>query len=147
MGKLVADMTPEEYRVRRARDEMYREKYRATVNARSKAKRQQFPKETMLHRTKMRSRVTGREFSLTADDIEIPTHCPVLGIELSVASRGHCDGSPSLDRIDNSKGYVPGNVIVISNRANKLKGDATLDELIAIVNFYRWLLPAKGTIH
>jgi hypothetical protein len=45
------------------------------------------------------------------------------------------DSSPSLDRIDNSKGYVKGNVAVISFRANTLKNNATADELRAIANF------------
>lgn len=44
--------------------------------------------------------------------------------------------SPSIDRIDNSKGYIPTNIVVISNRANLLKKDATLDELVAIAEFY-----------
>lgn len=46
------------------------------------------------------------------------------------------DYSPSLDRIDNRLGYVKGNVIVVSHRANAIKRDATLDELRRIVAFY-----------
>lgn len=45
----------------------------------------------------------------------------------------------SLDRIDSSKGYVRGNVIVICKRANSLKSDATLQELEAITAFYKAL--------
>lgn len=44
--------------------------------------------------------------------------------------------APSLDRINNDLGYVPGNVMVISRRANIIKKDATLDELVAIGKFY-----------
>lgn len=46
------------------------------------------------------------------------------------------DGSPTIDRIINDLGYVKGNVIVISWRANRIKSDATLAELKAIVAFY-----------
>lgn len=37
--------------------------------------------------------------------------------------------SPSLDRLDSSKGYVKGNVRVISKRANQLKNNATVEEM------------------
>jgi len=43
--------------------------------------------------------------------------------------------SPSLDRIDNSKGYVKGNVIVVSWRYNSLKKDGTPAELVAVALF------------
>jgi hypothetical protein len=37
--------------------------------------------------------------------------------------------SPSLDRIIPDRGYVPGNVRVVSDRANRLKGKRSLSEL------------------
>jgi hypothetical protein len=48
-------------------------------------------------------------------------------------SRKKGAGTPSLDRIDSSLGYVKGNVWVISWRANHIKTDATLDELRLLV--------------
>ena len=69
-------------------------------------------------------------FDLEAGDISIPTHCKYLGIPLT---RSLGDGvvwsNTSLDRIDSSKGYVKGNVEVISRKANSMKNMATLDEL------------------
>ena len=50
-------------------------------------------------------------------------------------SRAQVENFPSLDRIDNSKGYVPGNIAVISMRANMIKNNATLAELKAIVAY------------
>lgn len=47
------------------------------------------------------------------------------------------DGSPSLDRVDNTRGYVPGNVLVISWKANQIKSNATLAELESIVAWLR----------
>jgi len=51
------------------------------------------------------------------------------------SNRDQVENSPSLDRIDNSKGYVPGNIAVISMRANMIKNNATLAELKAIVAY------------
>jgi hypothetical protein len=74
---------------------------------------------------------------LTLEDIpDIPTHCPVftwIALEYRVGE-GRRDNSPSLDRIDNTKGYVKGNVRVISWRANNLKGNAIDQELTALGN-------------
>lgn len=68
----------------------------------------------------------------------VPTHCPILGLPLYVmkGTKGGGPNSPSLDKIEPSRGYVPGNVIVISNRANRLKSDASVEELRAIASFY-----------
>lgn len=88
---------------------------------------------TLLAQARVNAKTSGREFDLDASDVIIPTHCPVLGIPLDCAAERHSDSLPSLDRIDNSKGYVKGNVWVISWRANCIKKDATLDELRALV--------------
>lgn len=90
------------------------------------------PEKMMWYAARQRARAAGRDFSIAPSDIIIPTVCPVLGIELSRAPKGirsGSDSSPSLDRIDNSKGYVPGNVAVISYRANRIKSNATAHEL------------------
>lgn len=67
------------------------------------------------------------------------SHCPYLGIELHwQVQRGLgvtnkvFPNSPSLDRIDSSKGYIKGNVVIVSHRANSIKRDATEVELIEI---------------
>ena len=89
----------------------------------------------MWSRAKYRAAHKGREFTITKEDIVIPETCPLLGIPL-VCHRGKGSqqgNSPSLDRIDPTKGYIKGNVWVISNRANTLKNDATLQELKTLV--------------
>lgn len=69
-------------------------------------------------------------FNIDLSDIVIPKVCPILGIPLTKGvKRVPCNNSPSLDRIDSTKGYVKGNVQVISHRANRLKSDASLQEL------------------
>ena len=91
----------------------------------------------MLLRAKNRAKLKELEFNLTAEDIVIPTHCPILGIELvnKKGKPGGAPNSPALDRIDNSKGYIKGNVRVISHLANMMKSSATEDQLIKFANW------------
>lgn len=90
--------------------------------------------KSLLCIAKGRARKRGLEFDVSIDDLDIPTHCPLLGIEINYRAkgRGGSNNSPSIDRIDTSKGYTKGNVWIISWRANRLKSDATLDELRGI---------------
>lgn len=75
-------------------------------------------------------------FNLEESDIVIPDVCPVLGIPIYFGSgNGPKHNSPSLDRLVPSKGYVKGNVNIISQKANRIKNDATLDELRKV---YEW---------
>ncbi len=94
----------------------------------------------MLVSARYRARKFGFEFTLTRADIVIPELCPVLGVKLTVGIR-NSPTSPSLDRIDNTRGYVPGNVWVISARANRLKADASLAELRSLVAAIERRLP------
>jgi hypothetical protein len=79
-------------------------------------------------------------FRLTKVDfheLSFPLTCPILGIPLRFnTGKNMTDDSYSLDRIDSSKGYTKENVIVVSNRANILKRDATLEELQMMAKFY-----------
>ena len=91
---------------------------------------------------KQRARKRGIEFSISYDDVVVPEACPILGIvlESGIGKSGTQGGraqSPSLDRIDPQKGYVPGNVWVISHRTNSMKGAATDDELVL---FAKWVM-------
>ena len=89
----------------------------------------------MWSRAKYRAKQKGLEFTIEQDDIVIPETCPLLRIPL-ICHRGKGSqqgNSPSLDRIDPTKGYIKGNVWVISNRANTLKNDASLQELELLV--------------
>jgi len=81
----------------------------------------------MLVRTRQRARRRGVPFELTIQDISIPETCPVLGIPLFTGSV-LTDNSPTLDRIVPARGYVPGNVAVMSCRANRIKNDGTAEE-------------------
>lgn len=85
----------------------------------------------MLQSAKARARLNGHQFNLKESDISVPKECPILGIPIGFHLPG-VDTSPSLDRIHNHLGYTKDNVQVISTRANTLKGDSTLHELILL---------------
>lgn len=101
------------------------------------------PRKKMLYAARNRAKKAGLECTLKVEDIVIPEFCPVLGIPLFASAGGGkrpptlLENSPSLDRIDNNKGYTPDNVRVISMRANDLKSDATLEELEAVVAYMK----------
>jgi hypothetical protein len=88
---------------------------------------------------KSRCKRLGREFSIEMEDIIIPEKCPVFGFELKREDRQTWMCAPSVDRIDSSKGYIKGNVTVVSRRANIIKRDATLEELEQLFNYYKTL--------
>jgi hypothetical protein len=98
------------------------------------------PEKTLLNLAKQRAKRDGTPFSITTDDIKLVKKCPVLGIELTYGMSRQGDSSPSMDRIVPDKGYVPGNVAIISMKANRLKSNGTLDEITKI---YRWLKRQK----
>ena len=92
------------------------------------------PIKYLLIDARRRATAKGLEFDLRIEDIVIPERCPVLGIKLQVGGNNR-ECSPSLDRIDNNLGYTASNVRVLSFRANRLKADATPDELRAILAY------------
>jgi hypothetical protein len=99
-----------------------------------------YPKRRLVNSARRASKIKHLPFDLSYDDFEIPAACPILGIALSPGVVLRTDASPSLDRIVPERGYVKGNVIVISWRANRLKQDATLDEMRKLVEFYARLI-------
>lgn len=124
-----------------------RKKFRSSEKGRAAHKDKRKGKAFKTHlvqRARLRGRRRGFESTITVADLEWPDFCPVLGIRLEYPVRGGTnsgpikDGYPSLDRWDCSKGYVPGNVVVISYRANTLKNNATAEELDAVAAYTRF---------
>ena len=106
-------------------------------------RRRDHPAVRMIQEARTRAAKKGMAFDITCADIDFPILCPVLGIPMVRSGLPRADTAPSLDRIDTTKGYVRGNVVVISWRANRIKSDATLDELEAIVRFCRQRLVGR----
>lgn len=97
----------------------------------------------MIMRSKERAFKVGLEFNITVSDLFIPDVCPYLGIPLTYQlGKGQLPSNASIDRIDSSKGYVKGNVQIISRRANTMKNDASNEEL---VTFAMNVLKLEGT--
>ena len=97
------------------------------------------PLRKLILTAKSRAKKKGIEFDIHVDDIEMVSHCPVLGMpmEMNYGGGKAAPNSPTLDRHDNSKGYVKGNVYIISHRANSLKRDATLEEVEKLLEYMR----------
>lgn len=94
---------------------------------------------TIYSRLKASAKKRNIPFTLELTDLwemSIPRNCPILGIPLKHNKGKADDNSISYDRIDNSKGYEKGNVIIISNKANTLKRNATKEELKQLAEFY-----------
>lgn len=84
----------------------------------------------LLQQKKAQCKHYGIEFNLKS--VLIPEKCPALGIALDW---GCSHAKPTLDRVDPQRGYVEGNVQVISARANRIKNNATANELRRIADY------------
>jgi hypothetical protein len=118
-AKLYRELKKEDIASWRSKNKEYLRTYRARN-----------PEKAMYGRIKTKCKLEGIPFNLEVTDIVIPTHCPILGIPLSLSNTsGQVDTSPSLDKYIPSLGYVKGNVNVISMRANVIKNSATTAEV------------------
>lgn len=93
----------------------------------------------MIQRIRSRAKLNNIPFDLTKEDIVIPSVCPVLGIPLQVSDGKAGPNSISLDRINPELGYIRGNIVVISHKANTIKSDATLLELEKVLIWLKTL--------
>lgn len=92
--------------------------------------------QVLLNNSRQRAKRAGLVHTLTHEDIAIPDKCPVLGVELRREGRSTWARAPSIDRVDNRRGYTLDNIVIVSRRANILKKDATVAELVALATFY-----------
>ena len=105
------------------------------------------PVPQLIYAFKKRAKQQKVPFDLSVKDIKDLLKnsgkiCPVLGVKMEITElhSKNSDFSPSFDRIYPKKGYTKGNVIVISNKANRIKTDATVKEIRKVANFYEKLL-------
>ena len=114
--------------------------------------RKEFDPDVRLNSCKQNARKRGIEFNLKRGDVSWVDTCPLLGISLNYkAGEDSYDNSPSVDRIDESKGYVKDNVWVISNKANRMKNDGNSAELVMFAknilkHFNGQIVAEDGTI-
>lgn len=88
------------------------------------------PQKALWLRAKSRAKQKGLEFSIEISDIIIPEYCPLLNTKLEPGITNNRETAMSLDRINPEFGYVKGNIQVLSTKANVLKNNASINELI-----------------
>lgn len=92
------------------------------------------PEKRIYHRAKHRAKIKKLDFNIEVSDINIPEYCPVFKKPFIIGDK---DWGTSIDRLNPSKGYVKGNILIISNRANTLKNNASIEELELIIEFIK----------
>lgn len=110
----------------------YRSRNRPYYNNRNRDYLTKHPKRRLYKSACTSARRKGLEKNITLNDISVPNVCPYLGVELVLEREWNVKTryGPSIDRIDSSKGYVKGNVQIISLQANKMKSDSTPEEIV-----------------
>ena len=148
--------------INRRRVAYIREKYKLNTNFkhRNYKSKEDRIKGYMIRNIKYSAKRRNLDFDLDYTDIKLPKYCPLLGIELNYTNNrnnkflnlgddyvdlGFNDPSKaSVDRIDNTKGYVKGNIIILSRLANAMKNEASFEQLetfskniLKLINFYK----------
>lgn len=110
-----------------------------TILFKLKNYRESNPVRVVLNKSKYRAKKLNKLFDLTEEYFNfLPIICPILEIPLTYHSSKKANpNSFSLDRIDNSKGYIKGNVRIISYRANALKLNSAKEEIQKIINYVK----------
>ena len=93
-------------------------------------------KKNILNRAKGRAKKKNIPFDLVEDDIKIPELCPIFNKPFILNDP---NWTYSIDRIFPDLGYIKGNVIIVSNKANVIKSSATAEDILLVGNFYRSL--------
>lgn len=112
------------------------------VRARKNYLRDQPPRVYWLNKMLCNKCIPKAQRTQLLKELVLPDVCPVLGIPLNYAGTGHMgfsrqENSPSIDRIDSSKGYEKDNMVIISWRANRIKNNGTAEEHKKIWEYYR----------
>lgn len=95
------------------------------------------PEKRIYVSAKSRAKRLGIEFNIELSDIVIPEYCPILKTKLERVCNTQANSTPALDRIDNNKGYIKGNVAVISHKANRMKSNMTIDEITRLYEYVK----------
>jgi len=101
----------------------------------ARAQRLRSPLLNMLMLARSRAKRFCLPFNITKEDVIIPEYCPILKVKLGVAESKVAPSSPSLDRIVPELGYIKNNVQVISHKANTMKSNATIAELLLFADW------------
>jgi hypothetical protein len=111
------------------------ERGKETHREQESVRRSKDKKSVMLTNAKARAMKNNLEFSITKKDIIFTDLCPVFDIKLDYNLKKISDNSPTIDRIDSKKGYMPDNIKIISWKANRVKSNASIEEIEAILSY------------
>lgn len=89
----------------------------------------------LYYSAKSRAKHLGLPFNIVKEDIIVPSCCPILGVKFTKEKGPTRSLNPSLDRLIPEKGYVKGNIAVISLKANMLKNDMSLETARKLVSY------------
>lgn len=112
------------------------EQYKINYREWSKRWRRLNPEKTLYRSCKKRASREGLDFNIDFEDITIPSVCPILNEEL-VSFGEDRRYWPSVDRVDNTLGYVKGNVRVISYKANMMKSDLLIWQVENLLDYMK----------
>jgi len=107
----------------------YYERNKIRINKRDRDAHRNDPRKLLLKEAKKRARNNNLEFDIELDDIKIPKICPLSGLKIEVGNGKLHASSPTLDRINNKKGYTKENILVLSHIGNTTKGALSLKQL------------------
>lgn len=127
------------YHANKTRYRKNQRRYELSLKARAHAGDRVLQSKALVKAARQRARKLGLAFEITFEDVPVPERCPVLGMPLNRGRGIPQFDSPSLDRIRPFAGYVLGNVIVVSNKANMIKNCANPAELRLVADFYQGL--------
>jgi hypothetical protein len=92
----------------------------------------------MYRGAKARAKKKNLPFNITVEEIlELigDGRCPIFGTPYNLESRGITDTSANLDRTFPDLGYTKANCVVLSNLANRIKTDATAQEIRKVLEW------------
>ena len=101
-----------------------------------------------LHAALSRAKKHNLPFDITEQDIKdiwpIDNKCPALNIQFIIGGQDTKNyDSPALDRIIPSKGYVKGNIQIVSALANGIMSSATPEQVIQVGHYFKKLIDSK----
>lgn len=119
------------------KDEKLKKEEKVKAAKKVKNNRVTNPKKYIIWDSRARAKKLGLEHSISEDDIEIPEFCPVFNIPIFKVEGKKTDNSFSIDRINNTLGYIKGNIKIISYKANRLKNTSSIEDLEAILKYMK----------
>jgi hypothetical protein len=114
------------------------EEFRLKERERAKRDPKRYWAKHVAKNARTRAAKIGVPFELTTEYILsiIPDKCPVFGTPFIFVGNGAVGpDSASLDRLVPAKGYVQGNVVVISHFANTIKNNASAKEVARVAQW------------